>query len=274
METSLKKEKGPAFQEVNIAVGSGRVSALTLGDGPAIVLFHSLLADRSSFDLIAEPLSQTHKVVLLNLPGFGSSDKAGADLTAIADRIAGAIKGFQLGPRPIFLGNGYGAFIAITLALRHPDIAGRLVLAGCGAAFSEPGRAAFRQMSLVAREKGLEAVADVAMRRLFSPEFQAEHPQLIADRKKHFLAVDTQTFCQACDALAVLDLRPELAGIVLPILVLVGQGDEATPPPMAQELVAGLPNAHLRVLPGCAHVPQLQVPELFLSTIRDFIDAG
>lgn len=274
METSLKKEKRPEFQEVKIAVGGGQVSALTLGDGPAIVLFHSLLADRSSFDLIAEPLSQTHKAVVLNLPGFGSSDKAGADLAAVADQIAGAIKGFRLGPRPIFLGNGYGAFIAITLALRHPDIAGRLVLAGCGAAFSEPGRAAFRQMSLIAQEKGLEAVADVAMRRLFSPEFQAEHPQLIAERKKHFLAVDTQTFYQACDALALLDLRPELARLGIPVLVLVGEGDEATPPPMARELVAGLPDARLHVLPGCAHVPQLQAPALFLSAIRDFIDAG
>ena len=36
---------------------------------------------------------------------------------------------------------------------------------------------------------------------------------------------------------------------------------------MSTELAAGLPNARLVVLPGCAHVPQLQAPELFLSSI-------
>jgi 3-oxoadipate enol-lactonase len=53
--------------------------------------------------------------------------------------------------------------------------------------------------------------------------------------------------------------------------VLVGEYDEATPPPMSYELAAGLPRAELRVVPGCAHVPQLQSPKLFLDTIGDFL---
>ena len=56
----------------------------------------------------------------------------------------------------------------------------------------------------------------------------------------------------------------------LPVLVLVGEHDEATPPPMSYELAAGLPNARIRVLPGCAHVPQLQSPERFLDAIEGF----
>jgi 3-oxoadipate enol-lactonase len=55
------------------------------------------------------------------------------------------------------------------------------------------------------------------------------------------------------------------------VLVLVGEHDEATPPPMSRELAAGLPNARLKVLPGCAHVPQLQAPQLFLDAIGDFM---
>ena len=42
---------------------------------------------------------------------------------------------------------------------------------------------------------------------------------------------------------------------------------------MSTELAAGLPNARLVVLPGCAHVPQLQAPELFVSAIGAFLDA-
>ena len=57
----------------------------------------------------------------------------------------------------------------------------------------------------------------------------------------------------------------------MPVLVLVGEQDEATPPPMSVELAAGLPQAELVVLPGCAHVPQLQAPEQFMAAIRSFI---
>ena len=71
------------------------------------------------------------------------------------------------------LGNGYGGFVALQMAIRHPNIATKLILADCGAAFSEAGREAFRNMAAASRAKGLSAITDVAMRRLFAPEFQA-----------------------------------------------------------------------------------------------------
>jgi 3-oxoadipate enol-lactonase len=147
------------------------------------------------------------------------------------------------------------------------------VLADCGATFSEAGREAFRNMAAASKAKGLSVITDVAMRRLFAAEFQAAHPDLMADRRAAFLRTDLDVFCAACDALASLDLRPELASVKTPVLVLVGEHDEATPPPMSHELAAGLPQAHLEIIPGCAHVPQLQSPKLFLEVIGDFLPA-
>ncbi len=72
-------------------------------------------------------------------------------------------------------------------------------------------------------------------------------------------------FRAACAQLAELDLRPELHKVKVPVLVLVGEQDEATPPPMSHELAAGLPDARLKIIPGCAHVPQLQAPQVFLD---------
>lgn len=269
--------KEAEFKDVSVTVAGKRLAARVSGSGTPIILFHSLLADRSSFEPIARSLAegtQSHQVIVLSLPGFGASDFVGGSLEAIADHIAAAIGLFDLKQKPILLGNGYGGFIALLTAIRHPAIASRLVLADCGATFSEPGRAAFRGMSKAARENGLGAIADIAMRRLFAPEFQAQNPALIEDRKKRFLAVDPETFHGACDALATLDLRPQLASVTVPVLVLVGSQDEATPPPMSHELSAGLANAKLVVLAGCAHVPQLQAPELFMATIRSFVDAA
>jgi 3-oxoadipate enol-lactonase len=126
-------------------------------------------------------------------------------------------------------------------------------------------------MAAAARASGLSAITDVAMRRLFAPAFQEKNPELMRDRREAFLRTDAEVFQQACEALAGLDLRPRLSQVKVPVLVLVGEHDEATPPPMSHELAAGLPNARLTVLPGCAHVPQLQSPELFLDAIEGFL---
>src|SRR5437588_9922127 len=111
------------------------------------------------------------------------------------------------------------------------------------------------------------------MRRLFAPEFQQQHPDLMRDRREAFLKTDPEVFRDACGQLAELDLRGELAAIKMPVLVVVGEHDEATPPPMSHELAALLPDARLKIIAGCAHVPQLQSPELFLETISDFLPA-
>lgn len=264
----------PEFRSLTLDLGEARVSLQCGGVGRPLVLLHSLLADRSSFDLVAPTLARTHQVHVLDLPGFGESDFVEGGLDAVADRVAAAIGALQLHEKPILLGNGYGGFVALNAVLRHPQLAERVVLADCGAAFSEPGRAAFRGMSAGVEKGGLAAIADVAMRRLFAPAYQAEHPELIAQRRERFLAMSTQTFHAAAASLATLDLRPQLAGMVLPALVLVGEMDEATPAAMSVELAAGLPNARLEVLSGLAHVPQLQAPERFLAAISTFIASG
>ena len=257
---------------MQIEIGGGRVSATVTGSGPTIVLFHSLLSDAASFEGIVPALARRFRVVVPDLPGFGGSSAVAAEgLPAIADRMAAAVAAMAPGERPIVLGNGFGGFVAVQMVVRHPDLASRLVAADCGACFSEPGRQAFRNMAAGARAKGLAAITDVAMRRLFAPDFQAAHPELMAGRRAAFQRTDLSVFTAACEALATLDLRAEVTAIGIPVLVLVGEGDEATPPAMAEELARLVPGAHYRVLPGLAHVPQMQAPDVFLAAIEAFL---
>jgi 3-oxoadipate enol-lactonase len=252
---------------------NGSVNAAEVGYGPPLFLLHSLLSDRASFDAIAPQLSRSFRVIVPELPGFGRSEPVLGDLADVADRMAEAVREAAGGQPPIVLGNGYGGFVALQMAIRHGGIASRFVFADCGAAFSEAGRQAFRNMAAAARAKGLAAITDVAMRRLFAPEFQEEHPDLMADRRAAFLKTNEDVFRAACAQLAELDLRRELHKVEVPVLVVVGEHDEATPPQMSHELAALLPNARLRIISGCAHVPQLQAPSLFLDTIADFLPA-
>jgi 3-oxoadipate enol-lactonase len=259
---------------MNRLLAGGTVNAAQSGQGPALFLFHSLLSDRRSFDAIVPKLSQSFRVIVPELPGFGGSQAVSGDLADVADRMAEVVEDAAGGAEVTVLGNGYGGFVALQMAIRHPGIATRFILSDCGAAFSQSGREAFRKMAAASEAKGLQAIADVAMRRLFAPDFQARYPDLMRDRRKAFLRTDPKVFRAACDALAELDLRPEFAKVTVPVLVLVGEHDEATPPPMSHELAAGLPNARLKIIPGCAHVPQLQSSEVFLDAIGDFLAAS
>jgi 3-oxoadipate enol-lactonase len=247
----------------------GTVAASVTGDGPPVWVFHSLLADAGSCAPLAAALSGRHRVMVPDLPGFGGSAPVEAGLEPVADRLALAIEEAD-GPVAI-VGNGYGSFVALVLALRHPALVSRLLLAGTGAAFDEPGRAAFRGMATAASGKGLSAIADTAMRRLFSPAFQQANPALLAERRARFLATDPKIFTAACNALAALDLRDAVRGLHLPVLVLAGELDEATPPAMARELADLLPNASFAGLPGLAHVPQLQDTAVFMAAAGGFL---
>src|SRR5882757_5097342 len=252
-------------------LANGTVNAAQSGEGPPLFLFHSLLSDRASFDAVVGELSKSFRVIVPELPGFGQSNAVTGGLAAVADRMAEAVREAAAGADMTVLGNGYGGFVALQMAIRHPGIATRLILADSGAAFSEPGREAFRNMAAASKAKGLSAITDVAMRRLFAPEFQEQHPDLMRDRREAFLRTDGDVFRAACEALAALDLRPQLGQVKLPVLVVVGEHDEATPPPMSHEIAAGLPQARLKIIQGCAHVPQLQAPQAFLAAIGDFL---
>ena len=252
---------------------NGTVNAAVSGEGAPLFLFHSLLSDRASFASIEPALMRSHRVIVPELPGFGGSKAVEGGLADVADRMAEAVAEAAGGAEATVLGNGYGGFVALQMAIRHPDLARKLVLADCGAAFSDEGRQAFRNMAAASKAKGIAAITDVAMRRLFAPEFQDQHPDLMRDRRAAFLKTDPDVLQAACGQLAELDLRPELTKVKVPVFVLVGEHDEATPPPMSHELAALLPNARLKILTGCAHVPQLQAPQLFLGAIADFLAA-
>src|SRR5205823_13182918 len=103
-------------------------------------------------------------------------------------------------------GNGYGAFVALELAIRHGSRFGRLIVADTLAAYPEPARAPFRAMAERVRAGGMAAVLDTAIGRMFPSAFAAKHPEVIAARKAALAAVDPQCFARACLALAALDL--------------------------------------------------------------------
>ena len=238
------------------------------GSGKPIWLLHSLLADAGSCAPLAACLADDFEVFLPDLPGFGGSAASASALSAVADRMAEAI-GSASGPATIF-GNGYGGFVALTLAERHPHLVERLILAGTAAHFPEAGAAQFRAMQAGARAKGLTGIADIAMLRLFPADVQASLPDIMAERRARFLATDLDVFAGACGELAAFDFRTSAPTLMMPALLMAGDGDQATPAVLAEELSRLMPHARFELLEGCAHLPQLQDPPRIAAKIVAF----
>src|SRR5260370_23014395 len=109
-------------------LANGTVNAAQRGEGPPLFLLHSLLSDRASFDAVAAQLSQSFRVIVPELPGFGRSQAVGGGLTEIADRMAEAVKDASGGEDAIVLGNGYGGVLRLQMGVPHPPIPSPLIL--------------------------------------------------------------------------------------------------------------------------------------------------
>ncbi|MCK1423007.1 alpha/beta fold hydrolase [Bradyrhizobium sp. 182] len=256
----------------SISVRDGVLDIAESGAGKPVVLLHSLLADRTIFDRIVPMLARARRVIVPDLPGFGGSSSAGATIEEIADRIAGLFDALNLGTGADVLGNGFGGFVASTLAIRHGGKFDRLVLADTGLTFSPDGKQSFYAMAERVRQAGMGAIIDVAMKRLFPEDFIAAHPEVVAQRRNALLKTNPEFFAEACLALAALDLTSGIVTIRNPTLVVVGELDAATPPEMARALARALPKAELIEIPSCGHAPMAQAPEAFIKTISGFLE--
>ena len=70
------------------------------------------------------------------------------------------------------------------------------------------------------------------------------------------------------------DLKPQLPAVTVPTLVTVGRLDWVTPVSSAQTIASLMPNAKLVIFEKSGHSPQIEERELFLSTVREFLDSA
>jgi 3-oxoadipate enol-lactonase len=250
---------------------TARLDVKIVGEGRNLVLLHSLLSDRTSFEPLAARLKSERRLILVNPPGFGTSPPAGPAIGDCAERIAALFDDLALPPQTDVLGNGLGGFVGLQLAIRHGLRFDRLVLVGSAIAFPEAGRATLRALADKVAREGMTAVTGAAMRRMFPEVFIAAHPEVIAGRKAVFEQIDPAVFASACRALATMDLDADLPRVRNRTLIMVGEQDEATPPPLGRALADRLTDADLNELPALGHCPHIQDPDAFVAAIAPFL---
>ena len=108
-----------------------------------------------------------------------------------------------------------------------------------------------------------------AIGRLIADGDDAELNRIIRD-----MAADTGAEAFVRQEKAIItreDARPLLASIRCPTLVLVGEGDELTPPELAKEIAAGVSGARLVVVPDCGHLSTLEKPEAVNAALAEWL---
>jgi pimeloyl-ACP methyl ester carboxylesterase len=232
------------------------------GTGPDLLLLHSLLTEMSVFDAVWPQLTREFRVTRVNLPGYGRSmPRALHSVADYAGHVAQVMDALHLPRTTCVFGNGFGAFVAVMLALHHGPRFGKLIVADVVASFPEPARAPFRVMSQKATESGMNAILDAAIGRMFPPEFSAAQPDEVARRKAALAQADAASFSRACLALAALDVTAECHTISNPTLVLCGALDLTTPPALARALADGIPGARYAEIAGSGHCPMVEQPQ-------------
>lgn len=258
------------LQELN--AGRGALTAVRAGEGRDLVILHSLLADRHAFDPVLPALAAKFRTTLINLPGFHGSQPA---MLALMDAYLAVIEDgfdeFGIEKDCVLMGNGFGGTVALAFALAHPERISKLVVCDAAAAFPPEGRQAFAVMAEKVSEEGLESIAEIAAKRVFSPAYLAAHPDKIDERKQVLLGIDPKAFQAACKILQETDLVPQLHRLKVPTLVVCGEFDQATPSALNRQIAEKVAGAKYIQLPGCGHCPPLEQPQQFLAAIKEFV---
>lgn len=244
------------------------------GQGRPLIMLHSLLAERSVFDRVNAPLSARYRLILPNLPAYGDSVALSQPVTveAYADRVAEMADQMQLPLETAVLGNGFGGFVAVAMAIRHGFKFGPFIFADTGAGFPDAAKEPLRALARAVESAGMEAVLDSAVKRMFPQEYIDANAGVIEERKEQLRSAKPALFAAAARALAEVSMQADLSGIENSVLVIVGAEDQTTPPALSRELRDAIPGATYFEIPGSGHCPQIQEPDCFVELVTGFLD--
>ncbi|MGW5363273.1 alpha/beta fold hydrolase [Actinopolymorpha pittospori] len=240
-----------------------------LCDAPVLLLIHGSASSTSSWDLLVPLLTQSHRVIRIDLLGHGRSAKpAGASYeTPDQARRVGAVLDRLGVKQATVVGHSSGGAAATALAEQRPDLVSALVLINAG-----PSLDAFLEPQAGAVEPSQWPPSDEQLRQFASTGFTADYqiPQELVDELR---ALDYHAFTTAMQGTrAYLEQRAlpdRLEGLGLPLLVIFGADDRRWRSSSAADYLA-VPGAKVEMLPGLGHTPILEDPSRTAAPLLAF----
>ena len=262
------------------------------GDGPVLVCHPGGPGLSSTYFADFGGLGESFDLVLLNPRGTDGSDRTptyglGGYVSDLEELRA------HLGLEDMnLIGHSHGGFVAIAYASEHPSRVRRLVLSCTAARFHEPQQQAMEQARASRENEPWYEDANAALERELAGDFASDEElaELVVrefafyfwrfdDAARKFLRDYVAVELPNREALAyfndqeftTLDLRPNLARIKSPTLVLTGVDDFICGPVCAADLTEGIAGAASLLLEDCGHFPYFEQRDRFRQEVTKFL---
>jgi 3-oxoadipate enol-lactonase len=237
-----------------------------------IALIHSLALDESIWDGVVAELENDAAILTYDCRGHGKSERRreaftpelfARDLAELLDHVGwrdAAVAGCSM-----------GGCIAQAFAGIYPERVSALALIDTTAWYGADAPLKWRERADAARAKGLSGMIEFQTTRWFGDNFRATHPELVRATSKIFLENDLDCYAATCILLGDADLRRFLPNFHLPVAVIVGEEDYATPVAMARAIHDAIPGSSFTILPGGRHLTPVECPKEIAAHLREIL---
>jgi pimeloyl-ACP methyl ester carboxylesterase len=237
---------------------------LDRGEGEVIILLHGLFGNLSNWKSVVEHFSRDYRVIVPRLPIF-EMPKDQANLDELAKILSEFIDWHQLTDVTL-VGNSLGGHLALLYALRHPANVRKLVLTGSSGLFENSLGQSFPRVKdyhfIEEKVRYTFYKKDIATKEMVDEVFAA-----VQSIPKSLRIIGMARSAQKNN------LSEQLHKIHTPTLLIWGLQDEITPPEVALHFHDLLPNAQLKFVEHCGHVPMMEHPELFNQYMTHFLNS-
>jgi 3-oxoadipate enol-lactonase len=235
-----------------------------------VVLSNSLGTDLSMWDAQAAALAVDHYVVRYDTRGHGqsTSGKGPVDLARLGRDVIALLDHLHIGQAAfcgISMGGMTGQWLGIHAGLRLT----RLVLSNTAARIGSVDGWLTRAAQV--RQHGMNAIADSAAARWFTPAFIAREPATVARLVDGLRAQDAAGYAACCEALAQADLRADVARITVPTTIIAGLSDPVTTVDDGAWLQQHICGARLETVPA-SHISNIEASTEFTALLRAYLE--
>lgn len=237
------------------------------GKGPILLLLHGWGTNLESFNQISEDLQANYRVIRLDLPGFGQSQKPKEDWNVL--EYAQFIQKFtqKLGATDIFgiIGHSFGCRVAIKALGNKLIQPRRAILIG----------AAGIKTSQLTKNKFYKALAKTG-KLFFSMPLISSYK--ITAKKKFYTTIDSTDYIEAGSMKNIFlktineDLTEDAKKITTPTLFIWGKDDGTTPPSLELPLAQAVKKVQIKIVNEAGHYAHLDQPQQIIKLTRDFLN--
>ncbi len=171
-------------------------------------------------------------------------------------------------PQINFCGLSMGGMIGLWLGMNAPSRIRRLVVANSAAQI--PPAQLWNDRIAMVRDNGMAAIADAVSQRWFTANFIYRQPDTVNVIKRMIVDTPVEGYAACCAAVRDFDVREGMGKIAVPVLVIAGDADPATPPQMTQEIANAIAGSRFESLPA-AHLSNIECPVAFNRLLTDFL---